>query len=112
MVGKRWAADLSAIARHLVRRSRVSGYRGVRGCPDWVSKGSIADILLESPFRLRERSRMNQHTSSNPDPYPKDARKVTEDQREQQDQLEHQGGDPDAPGLQQSQDDIADESSR
>lgn len=55
---------------------------------------------------------MNQHTSSNPDPYPKDARKVTEDQREEQDQLEHLGDDPDAPGLQQSQDDIADESSR
>jgi hypothetical protein len=55
---------------------------------------------------------MNQRTSSNPDPYPKDARKATEDQREQQDQLEHQGGDPDAPGLQQSQDDVADESTR
>jgi hypothetical protein len=55
---------------------------------------------------------MNEHTSSNPDPHPKDARKVTEDQREQQDQLEHQGDDPDAPGLQQSQGDIADESSR
>jgi hypothetical protein len=55
---------------------------------------------------------MNQHTSSDPDPDPKDARKVTEDQREEQDLLEHQGGDPDAPGLQQSQDDIADESSR
>jgi hypothetical protein len=55
---------------------------------------------------------MNEQTSSNPDPHPKDARKVTEDQREQQDQLEHQGDDPDAPGLQQSQGDIADESSR
>lgn len=55
---------------------------------------------------------MNQHTSSDPDPSPKDARKVTEDQREQQDQLEHEGDDPDAAGLQQSQDDIADESSR
>ena len=55
---------------------------------------------------------MNQHTSSNPDPNPKDARKVTEDQRAEQDQLDHRGNDPDAPGLQQSQDDIADESSR
>jgi hypothetical protein len=90
----------------------VSGYRGASGCPDWVSKRSIPDILLEALSRLRERSRMNQHTSSNPDPYPRDARKVTEDQREAQDQLEHQGDDPDAPGLQQSQDDIADESSR
>jgi hypothetical protein len=55
---------------------------------------------------------MIEHTSSNPDPNPRDARKVTEDQREEQDQLEHQGDDPDAPGLHQSQDDIADESSR
>jgi hypothetical protein len=55
---------------------------------------------------------MNTSSNPDPDPYPKDARKVTEDQREQQDQLEHQGDDPDAPGLQQSQDDIADESSR
>jgi hypothetical protein len=55
---------------------------------------------------------MNQSASSNPDPYPKDARKVTEDQREEQAQLESQADDPDAPGLQQSQDDIADESSR
>jgi hypothetical protein len=55
---------------------------------------------------------MIEHASSNPDPYPKDARKVTADQREEQDRLEHQGDDPDAPGLQQSQDDIADESSR
>ena len=54
---------------------------------------------------------MTEHTSS-ADPNPKDARKVTEDQREEQDLLEHQGGDPDAPGLQQSQDDVADESSR
>jgi hypothetical protein len=55
---------------------------------------------------------MTERTNSNPDPNPKDARKVTEDQREEQDRLEHQGDDPDAPGLQQSQDDIADESSR
>src|ERR1700748_557689 len=55
---------------------------------------------------------MNEHTSSNPDPHPKDARKVTEDQREQQDQLEHQGDDPDAPGLPQSAGGIADESGR
>ena len=54
---------------------------------------------------------MTEHTSS-ADPNPKDARKATEDQREEQDLLEHQGGDPDAPGLQQSQDDIVDESSR
>jgi hypothetical protein len=111
MPGKRWAAGLSAMAPHLVRRSRVSGYRGARGCPDWVSKRSIPDILLESTFTA-QRKIMNQHTSSSSDPYPKDARKVTEDQREEQDQLEHQGDDPDAPGLQQSQDDIADESSR
>ena len=37
---------------------------------------------------------MNQHTSSNPDPNPKDARKVTEDQRAEQDQLDHQRDDP------------------
>ncbi len=54
---------------------------------------------------------MNQ-PDTNPDPIPEDARKTTEYQREEQDQLEHQDEDPDAPGSQQSQGDIADENSR
>jgi hypothetical protein len=55
---------------------------------------------------------VNEPTNSNPDPEPKDARKASEDQRQLQDQLEHQDGDPDAPGAQQTGDDIAGESTR
>ncbi|BBX46331.1 hypothetical protein GCM10009641_49170 [Mycobacterium cookii] len=54
---------------------------------------------------------MNQPDDT-PAPIPEDAREVTEYQREEQDQLEHQHDDPDAPGTQQTQGDIADESSR
>jgi hypothetical protein len=55
---------------------------------------------------------VNQQTNINPDPKPDDARKTTEEQRQVQDQLEHQDVDPDGPGLQQSGDQIADESTR
>jgi len=58
------------------------------------------------------RYRVNQHTDANPDPEPKDARKASEDQRQIQDQLEHSGDDPDGPGMQQTGDDIAGESTR
>lgn len=44
---------------------------------------------------------------------PEDARKATEEQRQLQEKLEHQGDDdPDAPGLHQSRDDLPDESRR
>jgi hypothetical protein len=43
---------------------------------------------------------------------PKDARKATEEQRQLQDELEHQGDDPDAPGLHQSRHQVADETKR
>jgi hypothetical protein len=55
---------------------------------------------------------VNQQADAKPDPEPKDARKATEEQRQLQDQLEHQDGDPNGPGSQQTGDDIADESSR
>lgn len=55
---------------------------------------------------------MTQHTDANPDPEPKDARKATEEQRAEQEQLDHQGDDPNAPGTQQTGSDIADESTR
>jgi hypothetical protein len=55
---------------------------------------------------------MNQHTDTSPDPEPKDARKASEDQRQLQDQLEQQGDDPNGPGMQQTGDDIAGESTR
>jgi hypothetical protein len=58
------------------------------------------------------RFRVTQQSRGNPDPNPVDARKATEEQREVQDELEHQGGDPNGPGQQQSRHDIADESSR
>ena len=43
---------------------------------------------------------------------PEDARKATEEQQDLQDKLEHQDDDPDAPGLQQSHHNVADESPR
>lgn len=43
---------------------------------------------------------------------PQDARESTEEQRQLQEQLEHQGDDPDAPGLHQSQRNLPDESTR
>jgi hypothetical protein len=56
---------------------------------------------------------VDQSTDVNPSPEPKDARKSTEEQREVQDQLEHQGGDdPDASGLQQTRHQVADETTR
>jgi hypothetical protein len=47
-----------------------------------------------------------------PEDRPADARKATDEQRRVQDELEHQGDDPDAPGLHQSHRQIADESRR
>jgi hypothetical protein len=55
---------------------------------------------------------VNQHTDAHLDPEPEDARKATEDQQKLQDQLEHQGDDPNGPGMQQTGGDIADESTR
>jgi hypothetical protein len=56
---------------------------------------------------------VDQHTDAYPSPEPKDARKVTEGQREVQDQLDHQkGADPDAPGLRQTHHQVADETTR
>ncbi len=52
---------------------------------------------------------MDNHTNINPPANPEDARKATEEQRELQEQLEHQGDDPDAPGLHESRHQIADE---
>jgi hypothetical protein len=43
---------------------------------------------------------------------PADARESTEEQRRQQEQLDHRGDDPDAPGLQQSHRNVPDESTR
>jgi hypothetical protein len=50
--------------------------------------------------------------SSNPAPVPEDAREATEQQRKEEEQLEHQDVDPDAPGSHQSHDQIPDESTR
>jgi hypothetical protein len=55
---------------------------------------------------------VNQQASGNPDPEPKDARKATEDQREVQDEIDHQGADPNGPGQQQSRHNTAGESTR
>lgn len=53
-----------------------------------------------------------QHDDSGPAPVPEDARKTTPEQRAEEELLEHQEGDPDAPAAQQSSDQIADESTR
>ena len=45
-----------------------------------------------------------------PQPTPKDATEATEEQREEQELLEHQNDDPDAPARSQSRHDIPDES--
>jgi hypothetical protein len=57
-------------------------------------------------------AQVNQQASSKPDPEPRDARKVTEDQLEVQEELDHQGGDPNGPGQQQSRHNTAGESTR
>jgi hypothetical protein len=46
---------------------------------------------------------------NDPPPTPKDATKSTEQQRELQDLLDHQGEDPDAPGRHQTKNHVADE---
>jgi hypothetical protein len=58
------------------------------------------------------RSRVNQQAGGNPDPHPEDARKATEEQREAQDELDHQGGDQNGPGQQQSRHNTAGETTR
>jgi hypothetical protein len=55
---------------------------------------------------------VDQQINTDPPAAPEDATKTTEEQRALQEQLEHQGEDPDAPGLQQSRRNIADESTR
>lgn len=46
---------------------------------------------------------------SRPEPVPRDATEVTEEQREEQEHLDHQHVDPDGPGLHQDRHQIADE---
>ena len=46
---------------------------------------------------------------SDPPENPRDARKVTEEQRELQDELDHRDDDPDAPGGHQTRKQVADE---
>ncbi len=55
---------------------------------------------------------MDQQADGNQPAEPRDARQTTAEQRELQDKLDHQDVDPDAPGRQQSGDDIAGESTR
>ena len=46
---------------------------------------------------------------NDPPANPNDATKVTEEQRELQDDLDHQNDDPDAPGGHQTREQVADE---
>jgi hypothetical protein len=55
---------------------------------------------------------VDQQNKGDSAPVPTDARKATETQREEEEQLEHQGGDPDAPASHQSDDQIPGESTR
>lgn len=50
---------------------------------------------------------MEQH--STPSPTPKDATEASEEQREVQEELDHQGEDPAGPALQQDRNQVADE---
>jgi hypothetical protein len=54
----------------------------------------------------------DQQNDSAAAPVPEDARETTPAQRAEEDRLEHQDGDPDAPAARQSNDEIADESTR
>jgi hypothetical protein len=66
-------------------------------------------------FELRDPghpAQVNQQAGSKPDPEPKDARQPTEEQRKVQEELDHQGGDPDGPGQQQSRHNTAGETTR
>ncbi|WP_196772949.1 hypothetical protein [Mycobacterium asiaticum] len=55
---------------------------------------------------------MDQHQNDKPVGVPTDAREPTEEQLAEEAQLEQQNVDPDAPGAQQSADQLADESRR
>ncbi|WP_172827190.1 hypothetical protein [Mycobacterium asiaticum] len=55
---------------------------------------------------------MDQHNDAGSNAVPADAREATEEQRAEEALLEHQNADPDAPGAQQSADQVADESRR
>lgn len=46
---------------------------------------------------------------NSPSATPKDATKVTDEQREMQDQLDHRNDDPEAPGRHQNRHQVADE---
>jgi hypothetical protein len=64
-------------------------------------------------FHDLRRARVDQQINVDPPTEaPEDARKATEEQQDLQDKLEHQDDDPDAPGLQQSHHNVADESHR
>jgi hypothetical protein len=45
----------------------------------------------------------------NQSPIPEDARKATDEQREQQEELNHRNDDPEAPGAHQDRHQVADE---
>ncbi|OBJ48838.1 hypothetical protein A9W94_03490 [Mycobacterium asiaticum] len=59
-----------------------------------------------------ERPSVDQHDKEKPVGVPADARDPTEEQLAEEAQLEQQAVDPDAPGAQQSADQLADESRR
>jgi len=70
---------------------------------------------VSAGFELRDPghpAQVNQQAGANPDPEPEDARKATEEQREVQEDLDHQGGDSNGPGQQQSRHNTAGESTR
>jgi hypothetical protein len=72
----------------------------------------IWEILIEISTDALRRSRVNHEIDATTPTPPKDAREVTEEQRDQQEKLDHQDDDPDAPGLHQSRHDLPDESTR
>jgi hypothetical protein len=66
-----------------------------------TTRQCLARAYLENPVG------MERHSS--PSPEPVDATQVTEEQAREQEQLDHQADDPDAPGRHQDRHQIADE---
>jgi hypothetical protein len=71
-----------------------------------LTGGEAGDSVTQSPV-VSEVRRFRVGKANNA--IPKDATKVTDQQRDVEEKLEHQNDDPEAPGRHQSRDQVADE---
>lgn len=74
----------------------------------WVSRAGFGTRQCGDPDGMNP----DQQDDRSAAPVPEDARETTPAQRVEEDRLEHQAGDPDAPAAQQSGEDVADETTR